>query len=949
MATYTNSITLVAVENGADGKAPIYDIELSNEKIYKRVDSVESNPLVSAINIVYPYTISFQLFKTEEGERTLVDVDDFNYGFYIIGETNISDAAGGSGTQYGELRSYISSKSSSFANLVFIKNSSTNTITININDLVFTTSYGSSADLAGLQKVLQERDIYFLIKVWSGNNNNDQYLLAKAVFSLEFSTPLEVLINNRSFKTIIDNGSMEFTTDGLTVYNKGLKIVDNTDLQNPITLFEYDSGALKIVGSGSFSGELKAASGSFSGAITAKEGSIGGFIIQSDRIISNDGNDISSPPQNPAIQLLSSGKIVAKNIEIGEDASISKYLKLGNAYICNPEYTDANILSGTILKAGNTVLTQEGTLTLGQDSDNQIVISGANSTIWGKNFAITADTATFNNIVATGKISTMVFETNKIQAVGGAMIFKPTFKVQQVDLSTQTIYLDGTFGDAKNHYVYLINSDGSIVGSPIKVISVTTDGSAITFNSGSFTTAEIFSIVDLGIIEDETKPIVIGINSNDSSSGFLLGRGLTISQMNSVSNFELKAFLGDLGEIKKFYKNDNTFLNIKGYGLYSSNVFLTGSLTTRVESSNSQTYTYAGVNTLDGAVSLEDESKIVFWAGSQTASNESIQVAPFRVTEKGSIYASKGEFKGAIISESKIEGSLLVGAQLYTAEIHGTGNTPCLSLYDAKEGIVFYEGVYSVFQGSQFTKGTIYYELQNSIHVITSDETPIEGKTYYTLTNSIEKFKIDENGLSYNNKAFLTITSVSNEDFIQGIFNSAVIGQLKIKDYKISNNLDENINLSLSSQNMALSFYNNELTLNKQVAKFINEQVAISNNLSLGDNESELSYKKTSDGYDLYVYSTTGYIARVIGTSKNMDDTVVYFRGDDYCENGQTFTYEGGETIDIYALDVQGNGTIYINGENMGDMVDGWVLPAANITITFPEENYDIIITTLGS
>ena len=35
MATYTNSITLVAVEDGADGKAPIYDIELSNEKIYK--------------------------------------------------------------------------------------------------------------------------------------------------------------------------------------------------------------------------------------------------------------------------------------------------------------------------------------------------------------------------------------------------------------------------------------------------------------------------------------------------------------------------------------------------------------------------------------------------------------------------------------------------------------------------------------------------------------------------------------------------------------------------------------------------------------------------------------------------------------------------------------------------------------------------------------------------
>jgi hypothetical protein len=68
--------------------------------------------------------------------------------------------------------------------------------------------------------------------------------------------------------------------------------------------------------------------------------------------------------------------------------------------------------------------------------------------------------------------------------------------------------------------------------------------------------------------------------------------------------------------------------NIKGLGLYADNVFLNGSLTTKVDQDS-----YAGVNTIGEANAIvfedNDKSRIVFWAGSASSSNIDIQNAPF--------------------------------------------------------------------------------------------------------------------------------------------------------------------------------------------------------------------------------------------------------------------------------------------------------------------------------
>ena len=105
--------------------------------------------------------------------------------------------------------------------------------------------------------------------------------------------------------------------------------------------------------------------------------------------------------------------------------------------------------------------------------------------------------------------------------------------------------------------------------------------------------------------------------------------------------------------------------SVGGYGLFAENVFLNGTLTTKLGTNQ-----YAGVNTLNGAIANkfgdEDKSKIVFWAGSNSNSNEDIAKAPFQVTENGSIYANKGIFEGSLITKSVIK-----GAELYTAKIYG--------------------------------------------------------------------------------------------------------------------------------------------------------------------------------------------------------------------------------------------------------------------------------------
>jgi hypothetical protein len=136
----------------------------------------------------------------------------------------------------------------------------------------------------------------------------------------------------------------------------------------------------------------------------------------------------------------------------------------------------------------------------------------------------------------------------------------------------------------------------------------------------------INSIRNLYTLQDD---ILIGINSGRSRVGIdgkILPRGLTLtSQKETIP----KLYLGDLSQVGSDYS---------GYGLYADNVFLNGSLTTKVGENS-----YAGVNTLNGVFATAfsegfekkeaptgaDVSKIVFWAGADSVDSKDIAKAYF--------------------------------------------------------------------------------------------------------------------------------------------------------------------------------------------------------------------------------------------------------------------------------------------------------------------------------
>ena len=218
---------------------------------------------------------------------------------------------------------------------------------------------------------------------------------------------------------------------------------------------------------------------------------------------------------------------------------------------------------------------------------------------------------------------------------------------------------------------------------------------------------------------------LIGINSDNTSAGDILSpRAFSMETFTDLQetpsevgdiDYNLNLLLGDLSTLKG--KLGTEFNYIDGYGLYADNVYLHGSLTTKNNNG-----TFAGVHTLkdiefnygqwsnnpdDGTY---DNEKIVFWGGSSTLNEEGIQKSPFIVTDKGSIFANRGEFKGTVITNSLISNTVIQTPVIYGSS--GNSNTPSLRIYDTNindntGGIGFYK---KVGQIDKLTEELLYPE-----------------------------------------------------------------------------------------------------------------------------------------------------------------------------------------------------------------------------------------------
>lgn len=537
---------------------------------------------------------------------------------------------------------------------------------------------------------------------------------------------------------------------------------------------------------------------------------------------------------NPSIILNGiNGNIIANNITLGTGAIIRDYISLGGAYLYNPD-----LHNGLILQAGDVSLSETGDLILGDLSYNSL-----EQRLQGNNWWIGPDKAVFNNIDVMGTIHSSVFETGKIQAVGGGIIFSPASKFEIGE--NNNIILNSNISLNDDDLV-LLTSENSNPASPqlavVKRVIETIGDSEVTsifFRKVEDTTQNIdnLSLYDtVTFLNNNGEELLIGVNSTDSNNNFLYPQGFSFIQPQLGSNTE---YYTEYGKPILFLGNLNSLdePNIGGFGLYGDNVYLKGSLTTK-----SNTGTYAGVNTINGvpfnppneqAQSFNDKSNIVFWAGANDNTVIGIQNANFQVTEKGTIYAQQGYFADSVIVNSQIGASKLNSPAIYGS---GVLPDPSLILTDV-----------AVARGG------------------------ISLRTFIGENNTEEVFNLNENSFKYKDIDFIqfsTFNDTSNIDFYGRTINLDSL--LKLHNFRIAYNNNqysisqvhetsenEILNSIIYTENAlelthaaAAAANSTRILIENQIITLDSQDIFIPSNLSIGD---KVDIIKVDGGFNINI------------------------------------------------------------------------------------------------
>lgn len=563
--------------------------------------------------------------------------------------------------------------------------------------------------LEKLGSVLSKESNTFVFSIHSSEADvqGDFPVLGKSEVSFEWGLSEDLMnfaVNAADITASIDKSALKFSADGLLIKNGGLIIVhehsdEDTGIttQDKVLYFNEMDGTLYIKGSGTFGGELQAASGTFKGELQAATGSFSGELQAATGTFSGELK---------AARGSFSGEINATS-GILRNVTIQDENNPGNVIIIN----DTGIYHQKNGENGNFFIGTDGKITTNdlnivKGSIGNILIDGESSSISGNGWSINPTAATFNNIVASGKISTAVFEQASTQMCGGTFLFKNGYSINEVifnfdglseeqideQLNNLVFNFNDNYGSFNEGNLYLITNNERNVSL---FCVYTEEGLA---HYGRVENGKYNLILDLGkvnISRDENGDIlvvppndwIIGINasSSDFLTNGLASNSVTLSSVTydgEVFKFTPKIILGEL-PVGLLGNNTQT------HGLYAESAFLTGTLTTQYQGNEGPNY--AGINTLNGAVynknfnaGEQDYSKIIIWAGSDGIENHNIQEAKFQVTENGTLYAKQGYFEGSILTKATIEASTL-----RTTTIIGTGDNPALIIKDTNTGIDF--------------------------------------------------------------------------------------------------------------------------------------------------------------------------------------------------------------------------------------------------------------------
>lgn len=431
------------------------------------------------------------------------------------------------------------------------------------------------------------------------------------------------------------------------------------------------------------------------GTTSITKGSIAGWVITQNQLSAD----------NESVGMYSGGALKWKDniirffagAEKNSEGKVISYKFIvdnaGNLYA-----QQANLTSGNIY----------GNFYVGQNGQTQgITIDGINGDISTSQFASGAygwkidqnGNAEFNNAIIRGKLTSVIFEKQTVSAVNGDLYIAPSYTLKK-EFKTGATIKDGmtielTFSnpgdfsaDWENNQVLLSFSWGkktynSILGE-IKVSKDAEDNIlkiTLLFPQSEIRIEESLNsdiqIINIGTITTEndkasTNYKYIYLTANAKDSPFIDVQDYYKSE---DENPLPKVRMGRLDGITDTV---NGFGQLKGYGFYCSNAYLTGELNLpQAGITNQNAVGFDGTAYIDNPT---EGQRIRFWAGGNSKphkpiANEEVTIAPFIVTQDGSLYASQGVFKGQIIATNSTFSGTISAAGI-VVEKGGNGYNP---------------------------------------------------------------------------------------------------------------------------------------------------------------------------------------------------------------------------------------------------------------------------------
>lgn len=417
------------------------------------------------------------------------------------------------------------------------------------------------------------------------------------------------------------------------------------------------------------------------GDMTANSGKIAGWLIEENQLVSEN----HSTGMYSGAALLKEGSPV--RFFAGKDNDDYNFIVNDAGYV----FAKNAQIQGRIDASSGSIT---GPLWIGSTT-NGVLIDGENGSLQSTPFVSSAvgwridkgGNAEFNNATVRGKLTSVVFEMSTVSSVGGDLYIAPTVDISKekagtIENNTDNFYLHiNNTVDERSKYM-----DSSWNNSQVKInlTAALNNGKETSYSglNGSVVLSNNEQQIDITISKNDAEnKKILALQSGESLASVVntitvlkLGVGnnkkyiyLTASSNSSpfidVQDYDVSDTTVlpkvRMGRLDGIVDNANGFGKLDGYGLYCNRAYLTGAL--NLPSAGITNQTVVGYNGGETYLPTTDStaSPVRIWAGGTEQPQAGGAAAPFIVTQDGSLYASKGVFKGQVIAtNSEFSGSI---------------------------------------------------------------------------------------------------------------------------------------------------------------------------------------------------------------------------------------------------------------------------------------------------